>query len=107
MYNQQVRDTGFYQTKAWRDCRNGYYKHKHGLCERCSAPGKIVHHKVYITLDNLNDPSITLNWDNLELLCADCHNKEHFAKHRPLREGLMFDEQGNVVLDTDYIPPYE
>lgn len=42
--------------------------------------GYIVHHKCYIDTTNIYNPDITLNFDNLELLCLDCHNKEHFSK---------------------------
>lgn len=73
----------FYKSKAWLTCRDGYIKSVHGLCERCLKDGKvvtgyIVHHKVYLNDENINNPEVTLNWDNLEYLCFDCHNKEHF-----------------------------
>lgn len=69
----------------WRRLRNAYMQSQHYLCERCKKNGKIVtadivHHKEYITSENINDESITLNWDNLESLCIECHNKEHFLK---------------------------
>ena len=79
-----MEDTkGFYKTSAWLKCRDGYIKSVGGLCERCLknnkiVPGYIVHHKIRLDGWNINDPSITLNWDNLEYLCIDCHNKEHF-----------------------------
>lgn len=41
--------------------------------------GYIVHHKKYITSKNVFNPEVAINFDNLELLCIDCHNKEHFA----------------------------
>ena len=87
----------FYKSKAWRQCRDAFFVAKHGLCERCGGPGKIVHHKVWLTPENINDPSVTLNFKNLELLCQDCHNKEH---HRggAVADGLMFDEDGNLVM---------
>ncbi len=54
------------------------------LCERClkegvAEPAVIVHHKIYINEDNIHDPSITLNFDNLEALCMRHHNEEHFG----------------------------
>lgn len=72
----------FYKSRAWRKCKDGYIKSVGGLCERCLKkglynPGRIVHHKTYIGPDNINDPSVTLNWDNLELLCRSCHELEH------------------------------
>lgn len=86
----------FYKGKAWRRCRDAYFISQHGLCERCKGPGKIVHHKIYLTPDNINDPDVSLNWSNLELLCQDCHNKEHHSNNA-VNDGLMFDEQGNLI----------
>ena len=84
---------GFYFSKAWSDTREAYLLSRHYLCERCEQPAKIVHHRQYLTPDNINDTSITLSWDNLEALCQDCHNKEHMA-----RNGVcIFDENGNVI----------
>ena len=40
-------------------------------------PGEIVHHKAHITPQNINDPSITLDWSNLMLVCRDCHGELH------------------------------
>lgn len=75
----------FYTSESWRRTRQAYIQKVNGLCERCKAageyvPGKIVHHKKYITPKNIKDPRITLSFNNLELLCEDCHNKEHKRK---------------------------
>lgn len=75
----------FYQSAAWKRARQTVIKRANGLCERCKAagqfvPGVIVHHKEYITPGNIHDASVTLNLDNLELVCEDCHNKEHKTK---------------------------
>ena len=87
----------FYKSKAWRECRASYITKVHGLCERCKVPGKILHHKKYITPDNINDPNITLNHDNLEFVCAACHNIEHHEKYSSVRYGLEFDTEGNLI----------
>ena len=89
----------FYKSTAWQRCRDSYIKSVGGLCERCLAdglivPGYIVHHKCYLTPDNIKDPSITLNFDNLEYLCNDCHNKEHFKENFEKR--YMIGENGEV-----------
>lgn len=65
------------------------------LCERCLARGIIqpgskeqpleVHHKVPLTRDNVHDPEVALNWDNLELLCKRCHEEERTRKPRRWR----------------------
>ena len=39
-----------------------------------------VHHKIPLTPENIYNPEITLNWDNLELLCSSCHSIEHNKK---------------------------
>jgi len=88
----------FYNSKAWKLCRESYISKVFGLCERCGKPGKIVHHKVYLTPLNIDIPDVSLNHELLEYLCQDCHNKEHHGSAEPLvREGLMFDEYGNLV----------
>ena len=84
----------FYASVAWKHTRKAYYKSRCGLCERCGAAGDIVHHKRYLTPSNINDPKITLDFRNLELLCMDCHNKEHISK-QPQR--YSFDEYGNML----------
>lgn len=79
---------GFYGSRAWKNCRAAYKAYRGGLCERCLAkglynPGVIVHHKIYISPENISNPNITLNWDNLELVCRACHDEEHeLQKHR-------------------------
>jgi 5-methylcytosine-specific restriction endonuclease McrA len=86
----------FYKSSAWQKCRASYIVSVHGLCERCGAGGKIVHHKIYLSDKNINDVSVTLSHDNLELLCHDCHNIEHMTK-APMASGLRFDNQGNII----------
>ena len=93
---------GFYKSSAWRKCRQAYIISVHGLCERCGAGGKIVHHKIYLNEQNIHDVTVTLNHEHLELLCQECHNVEHMAI-RPIAEGLIFDELGNV--SPREIPP--
>lgn len=88
---------GFYSSMAWRKCREAFRQYRGGLCERCLArglivPGTEVHHKRRLTRENLHDPAVTLNWDNLELLCAPCHDEEH--GHAEMRT----DARGHVAL---------
>ena len=54
----------------------------------------IVHHKEYVTDTNYEDDNIFFNIDNLECLCQDCHNKEHFANKD---EEYIFDKNGDVI----------
>jgi len=75
----------FYTSNKWKDCRTAYAKSVGYLCERCLKggiykPGEAVHHKIHLTPENISNPDVALNWDNLELLCRDCHAVEHNKK---------------------------
>ena len=93
---------GFYNSKRWRQARDRYVENKHGICERC-GDGKtlmIVHHKIPITQKNITDDNITLNENNFELLCQDCHNAvDHEALIRGEKDVNCF------TADGDYMPP--
>lgn len=77
----------FYKSTTWQKTAKAYAKSVGGLCERCRSrgiitAGALVHHKIHITPMNINEPTITLNWDNLELVCRECHAELHGAKKR-------------------------
>lgn len=75
----------------------------HYLCVKCGGAGQEVHHKKYLTPNNINDPNITLNMDNLITLCRECHHKEHERNQytRPcVSAGLKFDRDGNLIEDS-------
>ena len=89
--------TNFYKSIAWIECANNYKKSIGGLCEKCKAEGLIVpaeevHHKIRLTPENLSDPSIALNWENLQALCK----KHHLEEHR--RRRWSVDPAGRVEL---------
>ncbi len=93
----------FYNSKQWKKCRELYRQSVNGLCERCLKKGKYVlgdevHHKKHLSPDNINNPDVTLSFNNLELLCASCHSIEHNrSKENCLDDGLMFDDDGDLV----------
>lgn len=88
----------FYNSTAWKKARNAYILSKFGVCERCGKPdSKQVHHKKYLSEQNINNPDITLNFDNFELLCDVCHQREHNEKYSPTLWGLKFDADGDLV----------
>lgn len=82
----------FYKSKEWRRVSTAYMISKNYVCERCGRPASICHHKKYLNAVNVNDPTISLSFDNLECLCQDCHNKEHSLRHTIMK----FDDQGQV-----------
>ena len=59
--------------------------------------GYIVHHKNYISKDNIYNTDITLDFNNLELLCMDCHNKEHF-EHSDFIDGDVKPKEENILM---------
>lgn len=88
----------FYNSKAWKDCQSTYKALKFGICERCGcANGTEVHHKIELNEQNINDPLITLNFENLELLCKTCHGQHHNTRNGFVRDDICFDENGDVV----------
>jgi 5-methylcytosine-specific restriction endonuclease McrA len=91
----------FYKSLAWQKCRRAYRAKRFGICERCGKPAKIVHHKIYLNQKNISDPSVSLNFDNLELLCHECHNLEHFRQTSFLRNGLRLTADGQLVQVSD------
>lgn len=89
----------FYTTFEWKRCREAYAKSVGGLCERCLkkglvVPGEIVHHKVHLTPANIMDPHVTLNWNNLEMLCRACHAEEH----QRLKKRYKITPDGKVLI---------
>ena len=88
----------FYSSKRWQDCRNAYKRSVSYLCEDCMDKGIVkagteVHHVIPITQYNINDPNITLNWNNLKCLCHDCHMARH---NEALQRRYIVDEVGRV-----------
>ncbi len=67
----------FYHSKQWRKCRAAFVALKHGKCDICGKTGNLVHHLILLNEENVYDPEVSLNFDHLQLLCKDCHNKVH------------------------------
>ena len=88
----------FYNTQAWKKTCKAFMRSKGNLCERCLekgliVPAQIVHHKVYLTAENIEIPEIALNWENLECLCKSCHELEHSK----VKKRWTVDEMGRVI----------
>ena len=72
----------FYKTAEWVKCREDYMKSVKGLCEICKSkgliiPAEIVHHKIHLNATNINNPNVTLNFNNLQAVCRKCHGELH------------------------------
>lgn len=89
----------FYKSQAWRNVRDYCMSRDHYLCVDCMKQGRLnpaeeVHHITELTPDNIDDPSITLNPDNLVSLCRECHRARHGARQRR----FTVDEFGRVTI---------
>ena len=92
----------FYGSNKWQRCRGSFIANRvdidGGACEHCKiAQGYIVDHIVEITPENINNYMITLNHDNLQYLCLECHNKKTFKTLESIGDGLMFDSNGELI----------
>ena len=95
MSHSNSRVEAFYASWTWRKCRKAFAESKGNLCEHCLKRGVIepgskdrpleVHHKVPLKPENINDPTVTLNWNNLELLCKTCHEEQKGRQARRWR----------------------
>lgn len=81
MITKDYDNTAFYNSRSWRRVSAAYMSSQAYICERCGKPATICHHKTYLNGTNVNDPTISLNFNNLEALCLDCHNAEHGQQH--------------------------
>lgn len=86
--NYHEKYAEFYNSKEWKNLRNQKFYDADGLCELCKKNkiverGREVHHIIPIE----KDWSKRLDYDNLILLCNDCHNAQH-ERISPLQKFL-------------------
>jgi 5-methylcytosine-specific restriction endonuclease McrA len=86
----------FYHSKAWRRLSRAFLMSRNYICEVCGKPAEIAHHKRHITPDNISNPAVTLNADNLQAVCLECHNTIHYSTGGAIVKGLAFDENGDL-----------
>lgn len=85
----------FYNSKLWQDCKQQVISErlKDGVlyCNMCGQPlyksfnpsknnnknAIVFHHKIYLNNQNVNDANISINPQNIEVLCWTCHNITH------------------------------
>ena len=88
----------FYNSKRWQCFRRSYISQRlnidGGLCEICKEePGEELDHIIELTEDNIRDPSITLNDNNMQWLCHTCHTRKTKRIKR-----IMFGKDGQPIL---------
>lgn len=88
----------FYNGDEWKKIRNRIrkkYRMKCCHCHKLIRGRSIVDHIIEVTPDNKFDRNITMNEDNLQLLCQDCHNTKTF-KSKEIN--FEIDERADVNL---------
>lgn len=113
----------FYVSKPWRDLSYNLKIAAGGKCNRCDFQVinkedfkyLIGHHKIELDENNVDDPNVSLNPEKIEIICHQCHNKEHrrfgnkknvyivygsplSGKTTLVREIMQY---GDIVLDLD------
>ncbi len=59
------------------------------------TPAEEVHHIKFITPYNINDPNITLSYDNLVAVCREHHRQRHSNRPKPR---YALDDKGRVII---------
>lgn len=104
-YYEQDRpeQEAFYKSKKWQKVRDAYFKKAKGLCEVCLSKGfikqgEIVHHIIEMDHEKIKDEALAFGFDNLQLVCRDCHAKLHPKPKRRSKKRYVIDEQGKVII---------
>lgn len=92
--NYNDKFSSFYNSKKWHDLRNFKWQESNGLCEKCLAKGIVkegveVHHLVEIS----KDWNKRFDYNNLILLCKECHQEMH-ERSGSLNEFLKIWDKG-------------
>lgn len=113
----------FYCGKPWRDLAYRLKVERGGKCERCGFVAAmkdewallIGHHRIELSENNVDDPAVALNPAHVEIICLDCHNKEHRRFGHAKRAFVVWGSplsgktsmvrelmrRGDIVLDID------
>lgn len=89
----------FYDSTAWKKQRFYILQRDHFTCTMpgCQNVASEVHHKIELNEQNVNDLQISLNENNLQSLCHDCHTKitkEMKSGKQNILKDIIFDENG-------------
>jgi cytochrome c553 len=92
----------FYNSKAWRECRASFISKRTaldgGMCMTCHKElGYIVHHKTWLTPENIDNSMVALNHDELKYDCLLCHNQEKEGQEQE-QPRYVFGLNGEVIM---------
>lgn len=90
----------FYNSRMWKLARTAALKRDGYTCAYCGARATEVHHLTELNDTNISDPEVSLNLNNLQSLCHDCHSQitmhEHGIKKIDCDMNFYFDADGNL-----------
>ena len=86
----------FYNSGAWRTLSAKYTQDRGYKCESCGKIATEVHHKIPIQTEQ--GWTLRLDYNNLELLCVDCHNERHkrFKKRKERRKDYLESKKSSL-----------
>ena len=72
----------FYTSNIWSEFRRNLILERGIVCEHCGehilkSHELILHHKIFLTEENVNDYDISLNPENIMIVHHKCHNEIH------------------------------
>lgn len=76
---ETIRESGFYSEPKWLAVRDYVRARDKMICARCGdviLDRPEVDHIIPLTWENVTDPDIAYNPDNLQLLHHDCHTRK-------------------------------
>lgn len=111
----------FYKSKEWQGLRKVILAERGTQCEDCkkyilNSKEAHLHHRIALNYSNVTDYNISLNPNNILVLCRDCHDKTHkrFGSYKkevylvygpPLSGKKTYVkehmERGDLVIDMD------
>lgn len=68
-------NTKFYNSKAWKELR-AFVLQRDPLCIKCKKNNRYITATVVDHIQNINAGGAKLNVNNLQSLCASCHNSK-------------------------------
>ena len=91
----------FYHSQAWRAVRKRALIRDGFTCRICGARATAVDHIQELTPENISDTRISLNLDNLQSLCHDCHTVKTLEDKKIIKPDcareFYFDADGQLT----------
>ena len=95
-YMSKAFSRKFYDSAAWRRERKRALTRDIYTCYDCGGYASEVHHIIELTPENIGDPAVALNPDNLMCLCWQCHAKRTQGAG-DVPDGYRFGDDGQLI----------